>query len=313
MRIEITETPDNTDQFQTPQQAEPDYKAAYTQLSEEHGVLGVNYEVLKGYYDSLERRYRSLEDDWTELSAKYTSLFEEYTNTKNQHQAEMDKLENQCVLLTQLLEDISRRASRLEHIADMLDEANNLTEAAEEEIEELELELDEEEDLDEEYPNEDERDERPVYRRYYKVEGYENPMLEFHPGIAECGDITDGVVFSHKGEGGWVVDFEDFKEMFLDALSLRSGLTVDAIRDNFNEALRLGAEQGRWTTHWETTEDEDDDDEMADQFECACCGCYGSPGDEEDEELSAEDKQDILIEALRVAINAYCNRRTQPW
>ena len=37
----------------------------------------------------------------------------------------------------------------------------------------------------------------------------------FEPGIAECGEITDGVVFGHDDAGGFVVDYADLERCYL--------------------------------------------------------------------------------------------------
>ena len=51
----------------------------------------------------------------------------------------------------------------------------------------------------------------------YSIQG----DLHFHPGPSTCGDITDGVVFEHDNEGGWLISFASLEALYLAAKAAR--------------------------------------------------------------------------------------------
>ena len=61
--------------------------------------------------------------------------------------------------------------------------------------------------------------------QFVDVAGHEYPLLRFGPK-SRCGEIEDGVSFSHAGnkdaEGGWVISFADLEAMYNFAKSWRS-------------------------------------------------------------------------------------------
>lgn len=59
----------------------------------------------------------------------------------------------------------------------------------------------------------------------FRIQGHPSGLLSFHPGIAKCGDITDGVSLWPGQEGPWVVSFTDLEEMYLAAKTLRNAPT----------------------------------------------------------------------------------------
>jgi hypothetical protein len=48
-----------------------------------------------------------------------------------------------------------------------------------------------------------------------EVAGYPEDTLEIDTNRVECGIIKNGVSFSHGSKGGWVVNWDDFEQVYL--------------------------------------------------------------------------------------------------
>jgi hypothetical protein len=55
----------------------------------------------------------------------------------------------------------------------------------------------------------------------YETAGYGGDDELHFDAECQCGPITDGVGFAHNGSGGWVVSFDDLREMFTLACKAR--------------------------------------------------------------------------------------------